>query len=332
MHAAPVSRLLKVLSGVLALLLLAELSARVLEDRLPEPLVWHTPEAQYKVHQMDRLSARGGAQIVLLGTSQVISGLNPEIIDAAIGGRSQVYNAALASGVPRLMDPWTTDVVIPRLHPKVLIIGVSSYDFKDDERDLRFIDGFLGSPAGLRATGRAGVDDDVDWWLRQHVVLWNERFSLRDPQTVLDAVRGEPLPVDPELQRMSEYGWLDLKNEFVPNLRINVTDWAIGTRNVSALTHLLETARSDGITTVLVNMPVTQEYVDFHPHGEADYAAFGASLARLADQTGAVLLDFDSIRDHQYYADLVHLDSSGATLLTNDVVAELGKQHVLPGQ
>lgn len=324
------SRSLKIAAAFIIAALVMEIGVRVIERRLPEPLLWHTIEAQNKVRQMDRYAARGGASVVLLGTSVVISGINPDIIDAELGGQRRVYNTALASGVPALMEPWTTGVVIPRLNPSLLVIGLTSYDLSDDKQGFDFTEAFLASPGGLRATNRATPMDNIDWWLRGHISMWNNRIALRDPSAVLDAIRGEAPPPDHEVQFTTPAGWIDFADSFTPSLRVNVNRWTVGTRNVTALEKLLLRARSRGINVALVDMPVTNEYVAHHPNGEADYVTFRNVLRGIADRTGAFVFEFDSMRDHTYFFDEVHLNDRGAAVLTTNLVAALKEQHVLP--
>lgn len=323
-------RSLKIVVVFLVAALVIEFAVRAIERRLPEPLVWHTVEAQNKVRQMDQFATRGGASVAVLGTSVVISGINPDIIDAAIGGRQRVYNTALASGVPALMDPWTTGVVIPRLRPSLLVLGVTSYDLSDDKQGIDFTEAFLSSPGGRRVTGSATAIDNIDWWLRRHLSIWNDRISLRDPNAVFDAIRGDAPPLDHEVAFTTPSGWISFSDSFTPVLRVKVDQWKIGTRNVAALQELLQTARAKGIKVAIVDMPVTNEYIAHHPNGEADYVTFRTALRDIAARTGALALEFDSMRDHRYFFDEVHLNELGATVLTRDLVAALEERNVLP--
>ena len=112
-------------------ILIGEVAARLLSSNLPEPQRWQSIEAQQKVEQMDRLKARDGAEIVFVGTSLVNVAIDPSIVERGLGPDVDVYNGALSAGVPSIMEPWTTSVVLPRLHPKVVVLGLSTFDFYD---------------------------------------------------------------------------------------------------------------------------------------------------------------------------------------------------------
>jgi hypothetical protein len=325
-------RLVAIAALCVVVLVIAELGVRGIAGHLPQPLVWGSAEAQAKVHQMDRLARQGGAPVVFVGTSQVIAGMSPSIVDAALGGRPLAYNAGLSSGFPDLMEPWIRDVVDPRLHPKLMVIGLSSFDVSDAASPIARAETFVASPAGRSAIHDAGPLDTVNWWLDRHSSLWAHRFSLRDPATVLDAIRGKAPSVDAEVPLLEPAGWLDIhpgSPAIAP--RVPVGNWSVGTTRVAALKRLIAEARGRGIRVVLVDMPVTDGYVARHPHGEADYVTFRAELGQIAAQGGVAELNFDSLRNPSYFGDDVHLNSVGAQVFTTQLVAALQAGHALDG-
>jgi len=324
------TRLLTALSVVVALLLVAELGARSIESHLPAPLVWHSAEAQTKVAQMDHLRNGGGASMVFLGTSLVIAGADARLLDPLLPVGRGAYNAALASGVPSLMAPWYEDVVNRRLHPSIVVIGLSSYDLEDDAFSDYSVNQFLDSPAGRQATGHADALEDVDWWLRQHSAVWANRSSLRDPSTVVDAIRGKQPAVDAEASMLDDHGVL-LVDRAAQVPHVDVSHWALGQRNVAALRNLITVAQTDGQKVVLVEMPVTDEFVNRHPHGDSDYTAFLGDVSSLARTYGITTFDYSTMRDRSLFADDVHLNSTGAKQLTTMFMRDLQGSGLLAG-
>jgi hypothetical protein len=320
---------------VVVMLLLGELAARALDSRLPEPLVWHTAEAQAKVAQMDRYAASGGAEIVLAGTSIVMTGVEPAIIDQAVG-KPATYNAALSSGIPLLTEPWVLDVVVPRLHPKLLIVGLSSFDFSDDPSSKAFAEAFLSSPGGIEATHRGDFLDTINRWVTDHSQLWAHRFTLRDPAALADALRGKGTGPDPEVAALQANGrggfGQDLKfGEATIAAGAPVGSWKVGTENLAALRTLIAGAKANGTTVVLVDMPTTDEYISFHPHKAADYATFLTAFRAFAADQGVKALEFDTMRDHLYFADATHLNRIGSQAFTARLVEALKADHLLDG-
>ena len=126
-------RLRTLLIGVIVVLVAAELGTRAIASGLPAPLQWQSYETQRKVEQIDALSHHGGADIVFLGSSLTDVGFEPSVIDKEIGGGVTSYNAGLASSIPRMDVDWAESVVIPKLHPKMLVLGLGAYDLDGEE-------------------------------------------------------------------------------------------------------------------------------------------------------------------------------------------------------
>lgn len=325
----PLPRRLATIAGVaVVMLLVLEVAVRLIDQRLPEPLLWHSEEAQAKVEQMDALARRGGVDLVFLGTSIVNAGVEPAVVGEHTGGRVGSYNAGLSSGTPRLMEPWLLDVVGPRLSPDVVVIGLTSFEVAAVERSP-FFDAFAASPAGRQSMRTESRVDRADRWLGERSALWANRVALRSPDSVLDAVRGAAPPVSPEVAALQPNGrtsFLQTQQfeDRVLGVGIDLTDWTIGGDEPAALRRLVDGVTASGARAVLVEMPVTDEYIARHPRGAADYAEFEAFMARFATEAGVDLIsDLDTRRDHRWFADEIHMNNDGATAFTAALVDEL---------
>ena len=185
--------------AILVVLVGLEAGARALDERLPEPLVWHSFETQRKVEQIDALAAAEGVDVAFVGTSMVNAAVIPSVFEEAAGGDVSAYNAGLSSGIPRLIEQWTLHLVVPRLDPELVVIGVSSLDMTDaGVARTAFLDAFLDSDGGRELLDDESPLDRADRWLREHSALWEHRAELRDPGAVLDAVAGRD-PDDDEV-------------------------------------------------------------------------------------------------------------------------------------
>jgi len=323
-----------VLIVIAAVLAAAEGATRILDCRLPEPLTWHSYDTQKKVQQMDALAKRGGVDIAFFGTSMMNVGVDPALVMDALGGSATAYNASLNSAIPRLTEVWARDVVFPRLHPEVVVIGVASYDLSDTGANrTTFLDAFLDSASGKRAAGEDGVLDKANYWMAQHFELWDYRAELRDPDTLLDALRGKKPVKDKEAVATDALGHSTAveAQQFVNRSGLPVEQYKVGTADADALRRLISYAEKQGSRVVLVDMPVTQEFVDRHPDGDATYADFVDRLQALADDMDVPLLRFDSIRDHLLFADQVHLNRSGTEMFTTQLTEALANAGVLGG-
>ncbi|MBU1494162.1 MAG: hypothetical protein KJ956_09360, partial [Actinobacteria bacterium] len=118
--------------GLVVVAGLAEGSARIAEAAGPPVLRWYDASTQLKVAQMDGIDR---ADVVFAGTSMAWQGLVPEVFTATDPEARSAYNAALAGGVPVVMEPWLLEEVIPRLQPEMVIWGLSSMDLSTSYGD-----------------------------------------------------------------------------------------------------------------------------------------------------------------------------------------------------
>jgi lysophospholipase L1-like esterase len=73
---------------------------------------------------------------------------------------------------------------------------------------------------------------------------------------------------------------------------------------------------------VLVDTPVTQEYIGEHPHQAADYAVYQEALRGLAARTNTELVP-GQVWDTSFFADPVHLNEVGARRLAGELADRL---------
>jgi hypothetical protein len=316
-------------------LLLAELAMRAVSGRLPEPLVWHSLEAQTKVGQIDALRDRGwhgGA--VFLGTSMMNVALDPTQLARELGVRTPfAYNAALSAGTPRLMELWAKGLVLPNLRPRVLVIGLSSIDLNDaghlrNALLKRYVD-TLGARLSL---GRASFTDRAEDVLSRWSALVRFRRVFREPVTLWDSLRGHgPSDTAPEIgafgvathRRGETFHLPDLS---VPRAQGSLADYTTGPVEEGAVARIIDMARRMGAMVVIAKMPVTQEYIESHPRGLTDYESFERSLAAFATAHGVPVIDTQpAASGHEFFADDLHLNGRGTASFTSFMAAQFGK-------
>lgn len=166
--------------AVVGALLAAELTARWIGPQVPR-----TAGAEERVYlKADQMAARGSGDtaVAIIGASDTAGGLLPGVIAEKVPELPGIYNAALAGANLDVLRNWSTQIVVPSLRPKVVVIGLSVLLTLDMEkapedpnaqaaiayqRAIEEVD--LDLPAGL---GRE---------LRRHSALVRYRPWLRDP-------------------------------------------------------------------------------------------------------------------------------------------------------
>ena len=118
---------------VLAVLLVAELAVRLAAGHLPSPQRWSAPEIQHKADQLAGWTAHNARpDVVIFGASMADDGLDPAVIDRALGKGRAAYNASLVGTPLDSIVLWAERHVVPSLHPDVVV--ASCTDGRGDHR------------------------------------------------------------------------------------------------------------------------------------------------------------------------------------------------------
>ena len=327
-------RIAVVVAALLVVVVLAEVGARAFSPYLPEPSLWTDDTTTVKVAQLD---ARDCVDLVFAGNSMTRDGLDPVVFGEGDPEARSTYNAALDAATPALLERWVLDEVDPRVDPDGVVLGLSSFDLNDNAA--------IGQSA-LDAYDAAPLSrDDIFGRLQapfiEHLDLFRYRNQLRDPEVVwhgLGAWRdGDREPrlgpegldglLGPEGQGLSRreltYEAGPLTERFAQNELLN--DFHLGGEQTDAAEDLLAGLADRDVDTAVVVLPVTQDYVDLHPGGAAQYDEFLALAERIAADNGAEFIDLhDLAPDDSWFADTHHLNATGATELSEALPALLG--------
>jgi ABC-type sugar transport system substrate-binding protein len=110
--------------------------------------------------------------------------------------------------------------------------------------------------------------------------------------------------------------------------------FAIDPAKVSAVARLVANLQSRGIRVVIVDLPLANDIMSYLPHAQSDVQATALALQEIAAQAGVPFAPTGLWPD-TFFADPVHLNGTGAHLLTAGLmptlVALLGGQ-ALGGQ
>jgi hypothetical protein len=314
------------LAVALVVLLLAEVAVRLGHSRLTTPSAWPAPELQKKFDQIQARAASGqSTDVVLVGDSMMDAAGDPGGL-AAAGSHLSVYNASVAGETLPTIAEWTTKVVVPRLHPKVVVVGFSSNELNPAVlAPAQGLGAYRHSRAARAAEGIGGVIDGVDAFLRDHSLLYRYRTSLRHPLAKAPAA-----VFDPKLssggqdlafarQHYLQSGGITGARLVIGGVIASLKGFAIGPENVAILQDMLTSLRRQGIQVLLMAMPVTADLVSFHPAGIADYQRALTSFAAIAQGSGAQL-GVPGVWPISEFADPVHLNGAGTVHFSSYLV------------
>lgn len=314
--------------AVVLLLLGAEVVVRVVEDRLPPPSGWISDEYPMKIDQIDDLADDGGVGVVLLGSSVTDTAVDPALLgDAATGGRG-AYNAGLIAATPVITETWAGELVVPRLRPDTVVIAVSSRDLNGNGAGMRSQDErFRSSLGGESLLGTHSLADGVEWWLLEHSALVRNRESLRRP---IEAFTDYD-PPDRNATEITELGFEthlldeqyrsdDVALDFFR--REPLRDFAVTDDQLDALRRLVAHLEDGGVRVVLLDVPVTEDYIELHPRGADDMAAYEEAIDEVAAETGADVLR-PGVWPTELFSDPLHVNGAGVERLSAELDAYL---------
>jgi hypothetical protein len=307
---------LPLLIGVLIVVVLAEVAARLVMAQTTDAIRWYDATAQLKVEQMEEL---GGVEVVFAGTSMAQQAFVPSVFDEATGTKS--WNAGLAGGTPEVMSPWLLEEVVPRLQPSTVVWGLSSFDLAPAygpaqaevyEEALETRDGWLAAADRAVSSGS---------------VLVRNRAVLRSLDALAGAAAHERGVAHAEAERIT--GADGERTEQTADVgeqrgRIVAARLANFTPHPDDLDLIATTVRSleaDGIDVVLVQLPVPDRFRDAHPNGNADHALVGPALAELAAELDVRFLQLLDAAASPDFVDFTHLDASSAAELSRSLAA-----------
>jgi hypothetical protein len=309
---------------VVVMLIAAELTVRLVEGSLPPPSGWVSGEYALKDSRIDHLGDHGGAGTVLVGSSVIDVSIDPALLPATAVGPRGAYNAGLIGATPWIVDEWTRLLVVPRLHPDVVVIGISSRDLNiNGAGNALTEERFRASPGGKHLLGTEDTTDKVDWWLNEHSALLRYRQVLRRPLEALFgydppdrnviSVTNEGLETQMLSQRYqnTEHVLSFFRREPLLNFDVNGIER-------DSFASLIQYLQGQGIRVVVLDTPVTQDYIDAHPRGQADYDTYIRTIDTIVHSTGAKMLR-PGIWPPELFADPLHLNRAGADRLTGEL-------------
>jgi hypothetical protein len=237
------------------------------------------------------------------------------------------FNAALNGAGARLLDLWTLGVVVPRLKPDTVVIGMSSRELNDGgSASARAFRSVRRSPGGRAIRSDLSPTERIQWLGERASYLVRYRSRLRAPSTLKET---------PDAQRRAAVGPLGgltairlfddatytvtdrFRNQVIPQA---FGGFAIGGVEASALGHLVGELVRAGIEVVLVEMPITDDIIPAHPRGAEDYRRFEQVLGLVS--RSARVVDGDAwFEGTGEFADPLHLNGAGRERFTRQLFA-----------
>lgn len=337
-------RRVPVWAGALAcMVLIGEILLRQpgLLERLPPPerYLWHATNVQPKLDALDALERSRGVDVIFLGNSTVLAGIDPRDFDAARGHGSDArasYNGALQA-LPAAAVREFAEVFADRARPDAMIYGLTPQDLNRNSPTGRDVTQRVAeAPAMVAAT----ADGPVGWAARK-LIAGSQVFRYRFILVELLLRGGHLAPLEPDYfdDRGAALDSRVLAD--VPETergayfnKDGVWAYAVDGVQSDALDALAEFLAAREIRLILVNMPLADDYyANFD--APTDYPAYMARLTDTAARHRLSLWDMEHLPfgegfDDRHFADFNHLNRDGARRLSRQLAERYAAVSVGP--
>jgi len=310
----------------------ADLAVRAASSHFPPVLEWHDWETQNKIIAIERLAASGGASVVSVGSSMVNAGVDPVLLTRLDGDHRPAFNAALNGSDIRLTELWTLRVVVPLLHPRVVVVGLNLAELNANAISTRkFYNGFIHSVGWRRMSGTGSLWQKIEDRADSISALVHNRALLRQPSEIFRP------PHQIEANAVNRFGVLralrifdhavyavTAKFRHLDTYEV-LNDYTLGQDRLDALARLINGLHAQGIGVVLVRMPITSDEIAMLPHGRQDFDAFDRTWRAFVAAHPVTYLDtMPRFTDTAYFRDPHHVNGTGKHRLT-EMIAPLVK-------
>ncbi|MBJ7382134.1 MAG: hypothetical protein JHC66_06045 [Acidimicrobiia bacterium] len=343
-------------AGLLSMILLAEGVTRVIENRLPEPADWFSPASARLVREMDQLQEQNlRSRVTIVGSSMPGRDLVPSALARGLADTSKITPSALepsreteaqtadpliknlsvgGGGQTTVVERWLLEEVVPRIHPQRIIWGVSSLDFNAARRKST-----IERYNKARQT-RVGALADADQLMASFSALAKNRAALRDPYDMLKVVTGADLSTRLPDRSQPRAASFDLGYKPLPPAKlkkmqlreiayardVQLRGYSLGRDELDAFRRTLRRLKALDTEAAVVLMPVTQGYIDAHPHGARDFNAWRTRVTAVAKSEGVAVLDRTRSMPDSAFRDAEHLLVASARDFSLEVATELKRQ------
>lgn len=329
------SRWRRVVAVMVAVLLAAEIAARIIEPLIPATKGWPTPQMAAKVDQMTELaSSSTDVNIVFLGSSSMDQDVNPMVFNSKADGLV-AYNASLNGLSMRSLELWTLEIVVPTLDPEIVVLGLTTRELNDGGPRQKELFDQLAASRGLRDFETQSPSDPVSR-AEDLSGLLRIRDALRTPYTtslrILGINRGEVVSLPGAFgQRIPEdrdylYNFSDKwREEWTTQ---DMRDFAMGGIERETLERLVAELRSQGRQVVIIPLPVSSDYVSVQPGGTTTLSDFQALLSGVAMSPGVVMIEPTIQFNSQDFRDPAHLGPVAAEEFATALARELTDMEI----
>jgi hypothetical protein len=303
------------LLAALVVVLAIEASLRIVEA--------HTdilePQRELFDEHAERLRTQD-PDVLIVGSSSAGSNIwVPTLEEQGIACRA--YSPWLASPTMRDIERYVREEVLEVTSPQLVIIGVTMREVNagTPTEDYPQLHAWLDIEHGPRS-----------FWdtLSESTAILRSRETLQDPYLLGNNALGWVQPftdVDGHHLASLHQGIADESDEHRAQEESEMADFRLGTVDLAALADLLDLLADRDIPAVVIDLPVSELFIEMAPGGRAEYSQYRRAIEPITAQKGVPFIDGASVPlvEARDFADVNHLNRDGSIRFTDHILADL---------
>jgi hypothetical protein len=272
----------------------------------------------------------GAPDVLIVGSSRSLQGIDPTVLQTSLATQgypdAKVFNFGVNGATAQVIDLVVRQVLHQEQLPKLIIWGDGLRAFNDGRADLTYRE-IVASPGYQQLqAGQRPIPDRV---------FAQDTASLN---ASIDPVVANSLLADSTQQISSVlnmYGFQAIADRFDPasyyqhyprvpgNYDADYVPFGLGGEQTQATIALAQYARAQAIPLVIVNLPLTVDYMD-GPRSQYEQR-FRQHMQQLSEQEQFKFVDLvqhPNLIQNQYFADPSHINQLGAAAVAQQLAAE----------
>jgi hypothetical protein len=284
---------------------------------------WYSP---YVADRIQLATQNPTADIWFIGSSVVMRGVNPAMIDPLLGQQTGQPHQSLNMALPAMINveilrDYLNDVFLPVSQPQTMVLGVFPHLFAYLTKD------FVERGGDLTRNDSWRPDRQLSWWLSQNVALYRSTLTLRY------VFYQEP----PEAVISDASGYMRIETSLLENTPKVITSFGNGNdmldTNLARVETLHRFLEEQGIQMLLVNFPVYDTLVEQYPGGADNFVDYQDRLRAFAQAEQIPYCDLHQALRREvadaplatYFEDYYHLNEQGAAAVAPLIAGFMGQ-------
>ncbi|MBD2091308.1 hypothetical protein H6F67_15790 [Microcoleus sp. FACHB-1515] len=305
------------------------------------PQVLRPPQPSFGSDRLDQqiwlyeqyLQTQGRPDVLIVGSSRSLQGIDPAALEQALIQRGhaplRIYNFSINGATARVVDLVLTRILTADQLPRLIIWGDGLRAFNSGRPDLTYrsiaaSEGYRSLARGDRPIQASATPSAENCQTVSSVQLCLGQANLYLPEVNAFSVATnlQPNGFEPIATRFDPASYYRSRSRVPGRYDSSYVPFNLNGEQIAATVQVARFARSQQIPLVVVNLPLTRDYLDAARQNFEQQ--FRQRMQTLAAREGFVFRDYSLRWPTQTgnFADPSHLNQAGAIAVARDLAAD----------